>query len=648
MNSSDSNAVDHIEVQLPSGDSCMLPAGSTAWDLARQLSTSLAEKVVAAWVHDQLVDLRDPLPNNCQVELLKAKDPRCISVLRHSCEHILATAVCKLFPGAQVTMGPKDHDADFYYDFDIGRAFSPDDLQAIEQEMGKLIDNKLPFSKCWVSKQEAYERFEQLQQRFKPEILDWIASDEVTLYQSGDFVDLCRGPHLPHAGFIRAFQLLGTSACHWRGDPKRESLQRIRGIAFADKKQLKEHLQQLQQAQQRDHRRLGVQHQLFCMSQTQVGPGLIMWLPKGGRLRATVEEALRKAHQRAGYEIVYSPHVAKSDLWKLSGHWDFYRDSMFSPMDVDGQQYLLKPMNCPFHILMYKNSQRSWRELPMRLAELGTVYRYELGGVMHGLLRVRGFTQDDAHIFCRWNQLQAEIVGVLQLTVRVLNAFGFEDFEVHLATRPEKFVGEPQHWDQAQQALKQAVQHQKLPMQLDEGGGAFYGPKIDLKLKDCLGRLWQCSTVQLDFNNPQRFDLSYIDDTGKPQQPVMLHRALLGSVERFIGILIEHHAAAFPFWLSPEQVRLLTVADRHDPYARQLQQQLHQNDIRVHLPTTSDTLGAKIRQARLDKVPLLAIVGDKETQQQTVSVRQRGSDKTDSMTQQAFVQLCLQQNQCPL
>ncbi|MEM7589354.1 MAG: threonine--tRNA ligase, partial [Myxococcota bacterium] len=428
----------------------------------------------------------------------------------------------------------------------------------------------------------------------------------------------------------------------------RESLQRIRGIAFADKKDLKEHLHRLQEAQKRDHRRLGVQHQLFCMSQTQVGPGLAMWLPNGGRLRTVVENALRSAHQQAGYELVYSPHIAKSDLWKVSGHWDFYRDSMFSPMDVDGQQYLLKPMNCPFHILMYKNTQRSWRELPIRLAELGTVYRYELGGVMHGLMRVRGFTQDDAHIFCRWDQLQEEILAVLKLTVRVLNAFGFEDFEVHLATRPEKFVGQPTHWDQAQQALQQAVQTQGLPMQLDEGGGAFYGPKIDLKLKDCLGRLWQCSTVQLDFNNPERFGLSYIDENGKPQQPVMLHRALMGSVERFIGILIEHHAAAFPFWLSPEQVRVLTVADRHDPYARQLAQQLHQQGIRVHVPTASDTLGAKIRQARLEKVPTLAIVGDKETEEQTVSVRERGNNKTQSMTQEAFVKHCVQHNKCPL
>ncbi|MEM7494647.1 MAG: threonine--tRNA ligase [Myxococcota bacterium] len=672
------NSSKTLTVRLPDGSTRALPAGSTALDLARQLSSSLAKEVVAACVDGRLIDLRDPLchshacrdaihrvstntergetPRFAQddskealpLELIKAKDARARSVLRHGCEHVLATAVCALFKGAQVTMGPREHDGVFYYDFDVGRPFTPEDVQAIEQEMRRLIKRKIPFTKTWVGKKEARERFAKLGQRYKPEILDWIPDDTVSLYQSGDFIDLCRGPHVPHAGFIKAFKLLGVSACHWRGDPKRESLQRISGIAFASKKELEDHLHRLEEAKKRDHRKLGQQHELFCVSHPHVGAGLVLWLPKGAQVRQGVEELLRRAHAAAGYQPVVTPHIARSDLWKVSGHWQFYRDSMFAPMQVDEQEYMLKPMNCPFHILVYKNRGRSYRELPLRLSELGTVYRYELGGVMHGLMRARGFTQDDAHLFCRWDQIDAEIDGVLDLTVGVLKAFGFDTFTVNVSTRPQKFVGTPDQWDRAEDALKQAVERRRLPLRIDEGGGAFYGPKIDLHLTDCLGRQWQCSTVQLDFNNPERFDLGYVDETGASVRPVMIHRALLGSIERFIGILIEQYAAAFPMWLAPQQVRVLTVADRHADYAKQVAEELRRRGIRVDAPASSDTLGAKIRQARLDKIPVLAVLGDRETEQQTVSMRSAGEDKSRSLSLVEFADFCVEQAKYPL
>lgn len=560
--------------------------------------------------------------------------------LCHSCEHVLAAAIIKLYPGAQITMGPKDHSDGFYYDVDIGRPVTPEDLIDIEAEMARIIRSAQPFKQSELPKEKAYPLFQKLGQKYKQEILDWIPSDTVTIYQNGDFIDLCRGPHVPDTSHIGAFKLTGVSGSYWRADKDREMLQRISGVAFGSQAELDNYFYKLEEAKKRDHRKLGPLLDLFSISDPLIGPGLVTWLPKGARVRVAIEDYLRKMHFEHGYEMVFSPHIAKSDLWKTSGHWEFYRDSMFSPMDVDGQEYVLKPMNCPFHILTYQNKPRSYRELPFRYAEFGTVYRYELAGVMHGLMRVRGFTQDDAHLFCRWDQIDEELDRVIGFVITILNKFGFSKFEVNLSTRPDKYVGSLSEWEKAEASLKRAIERHNLDYQIDEGGGAFYGPKIDIKLRDCLDRLWQCSTVQLDFNNPERFHLSFVNSEGQQEQPVMIHRALLGSLERFMGILIEEHAGALPFWLAPEQVRILTIADRHLDYAKKLEQVLLVAGFRANTPSTSDKLGAKIRDAQMSKIPLMLVIGDKEIEQQGSSVRTRAGEDLGFMSEIALIAYC--------
>jgi threonyl-tRNA synthetase len=753
-----------MTVILPDDSTRELPENSSALDLAKQISEGLARVVVVAKVNGEVQDIQAPLNEGDKVELLKADSAEGIDALRHSCEHVMATAVLGLFEGAQVTMGPKSHDQDFYYDFDIGRPFNPEDLEKITIEMKRLIKAKTPFLRETMSKDGARQLFRDLGQTYKDEILDWIPDDEVSVYRSGDFVDLCRGPHVPHAGHVKAFKLLSNSGSYWRADASRQMLQRITGTAFESKKSLDAHLFRIEEAKKRDHRRIGKELDLFLVSDRydnhaykedadiemlvtgsiseaalkngelradsilddalldglqeifssrvikmngynvssheadesrpkidikirlsagsvssdqrkalqklestvsekheashirfivdphyteEVGPGLVSWLPKGGRIRSLVEDQWRKMHFEGGYEIVYSPHLAKSDLWKVSGHWDFYRESMFSPMAIDGQEYLAKPMNCPFHVLMFKSRARSYRELPFRWAELGTVYRYELAGVLHGLMRVRGFTQDDAHIFCRWDQLDAEVDRVIGFILSVLRTFGFNDFEVNISTRPEKYVGSVEMWKKTEETLTQAVQRHDLPFVIDEGGGAFYGPKIDVKLKDCLGRMWQCSTLQLDFNNPERFGLSFTNREGKPEEPVMLHRALLGSIERFIGILIEHYAGAFPLWLAPEQVRVLPITDRHLDYAKEIGDVLLRQGMRVTVGTTNEKLGAKIRQAQLDKIPVMLVIGDKEVEDQGATIRMRDGENRGFKPVQELAALLLKEAQVP-
>ena len=733
----------HINVKLPDGLFRELPSGATSLSLAENISPGLAKRVIAALVNGEIRDLQDPLADGDQVILLDSKSEYAHEVISHSCEHILAVAVTELFPQAQVTMGPHDHSEGFYYDFDIGRPFSEHDLALIEQKMAALIKENISFTKKWVTKDQAREIFIKLGQKYKPEILDWIPSDGVTLYQSGNFIDLCRGPHLPSAGFIKAFKLLGSSGSYWRNDASREMLQRISGIAFASQKELDEYVFRIEEAKKRDHRKLGPKHGLFFVSEKfdswtdtqaqesearavlyipreeigaghlaqyiqeiegllssmalllptkklalhgintmaqsggeseaqkawvdirlfagikdasarkdlvnlvgeftkkstlevkfifethaneEIGPGLVMWLPQGGRLRSLVEDFSRQRHLANGYDMVYSPHIAKSDLWRISGHLGFYRDSMFAPMNIDGCEYMLKPMNCPFHVLMFKFKPRSYRDLPLRFAEFGTVYRYEMAGVLHGLMRVRGFTQDDAHIFCRWDQLDAELDKVLKFVMSMLEAFGFNDFELNISTRPDKYVGELSEWHRAEESLKEAVKRTGINYKIDEGGGAFYGPKIDLKLKDCLGRLWQCSTVQVDFNNPERFNLEFINSAGQKERPVMLHRALFGSIERFLGILIEHYAGAFPAWLSPEQVRIITVSDRHNDHATLIAEKLASSGIRAVFKASSEKLGAKIREAQIEKVPLMVIIGDKEVAENGGTLRLRSQE----------------------
>jgi threonyl-tRNA synthetase len=722
-----------ISIVLPDGKPLALLDGATPLDAATAISPRLAEAVVVAKVDGTVQDLRIPLRDGAKLELLKADSAPGRDTINHSAEHLLATAVLKLYPGAKVTMGPQTHGEEFYYDFDVaGRTLGPADLERIEQEIKKLIDAKVAFQLKLLSKPAALKTFDELGQNneYKQEILSWIPEPEVSIYQCGDFVDLCRGPHLPHAGFIKAFKLTGTSGVYWRADNTKQSLQRVRGVAFPKKEELDQYLKRQEEAKKRDHRKLGKELELFIVSERyddhdyreeqgldlyvgvradapldrqlvdyalstasatfpgssirqtvdfeklpaateddkaplpvldvrlrgaatkearkafeqklgerkdadvsvnfephyteELGPGLVMWLPKGGRLRSIIEDQWRKMHFEAGYELVYSPHIAKADLWKVSGHWDFYREGMFSPMSVDGHDYCCKPMNCPFHILMVKSRIRSYREFPMRLAELGTVYRYELPGVMHGLMRVRGFTQDDAHLFCRPDQVEKEIDTVLKFILKMLRTFGFTEFEVNLSTRPAEYVGTLEEWARAEDNLRQVLIRQGLEFSIDEGGGAFYGPKIDIKLVDALQRRWQCSTLQYDFNNPERFTMEYVNSEGAKERPIMLHRALLGSIERFIGVLIEHYAGALPAWLMPEQVRVVTVSDRHNEHAQHVHGALLGKGVRATFAPSSDKLGSKIRDAQLEKIPYVLVIGDREVEQNGASLRLLG------------------------
>lgn len=542
-------------------------------------------------------------------------------IFRHSTSHIMAHAVKRLFPEAKVTIGPAIQDG-FYYDFDLSRAFTPEDLLAIEKEMEELIKKNSPFVRKVMSKDEAIRLFESMGETYKVELIREIADDTVSVYEEDGFMDLCRGPHLPSTGGIAAFKLLSIAGAYWRGDEKNKMLQRIYGISFTNSKDLKKYLDFLEEVKKRDHRRLGRELDLFSIND-EIGPGLILWHPNGAMIRKTIEDFWRNEHLRAGYKLLFSPHVAKLDLWKTSGHLDFYSENMYSPMEVEGYPYEIKPMNCPFHIHVYKSSLRSYRDFPIRYAELGTVYRYERSGVLHGLLRVRGFTQDDAHIFAREDQIEAEIEKCLEFILFILRTFGFEEFETYLSTRPEKYVGSDDHWEKSTAALEGALKAKGLAYSVDEGGGAFYGPKIDIKVKDVLGRSWQCSTIQVDFNLPERFDIGYRGSDGKEHRPIMVHRALMGSLERFFGILIEHYAGAFPLWLAPVQLSVLTISENNDDYAGKLTNMLVQQDIRVELDTDNEKIGNKIRKSSIRKIPYSVIIGDKEMAEDKVSVRRR-------------------------
>ena len=549
--------------------------------------------------------------------------------IRHSAAHLMAEAVLEMFPAGKVAIGPPIKQG-FYYDFDLPRTLTEDDLAQIEARMRELIQERQEFVREELAAEKAQALF--TDQPYKLELIaDLLAGDPETtlsIYQSGDFVDLCQGPHVENSREInpKAVKLLSVAGAYWRGDADRPMLQRIYGTAWETPKELRQHLQWLEEVKKRDHRKLVKQLDLLSFHE-EAGPGLAYWHPKGAMMRKLIEDFWSDRHIEGGYDFVYTPHIGKAWLWETSGHLDFYRESMYSPMDVDGQEYFLKPMNCPFHILIYKTSLRSYRELPLRWAELGTVYRYEKSGVLHGLLRVRGFTQDDAHIFCTPEQIESEILRVLRFSLALLRAFGFEDIQAYLATRPEKAVGEPARWEQAQASLLRAIEAEGIAYEMDEGGGAFYGPKIDLKIKDALGRSWQLTTIQFDFNLPERFDMTYVSEDGLEHRPYMVHRALLGSLERFFGILVEHYAGAFPVWLAPEQARLIPIADRHLDYARKVEDKLRQVHIRVSTDTSSSRMNAKIRAAQLQKIPYLLVVGDKEAEAGTVSVRLRGKNR---------------------
>ncbi|MCI0800122.1 MAG: threonine--tRNA ligase [Chloroflexi bacterium] len=555
--------------------------------------------------------------------------------LRHSAAHVMADAVLKLFPEAKMGIGPPIHDG-FYYDFDVSRPFTPEDLEEIEKLMGQTIAAGHQFHREEIGREEAKTLFSG--QPYKLEIIDDL-SEETTLsiFRHNEFVDLCQGPHVENTADISAVKLMNVAGAYWRGDEHRPMLQRIYGTAFESQQALDDHLARLEEAERRDHRILGRQLGLFSIHD-EIGPGLIVWHPKGGLVRTIIENYWRDLHYRRGYDILYSPHIGRAQLWQTSGHLDFYRESMYAPLEIDDQEYFLKPMNCPFHIMVYRSSLRSYRELPLRFAELGTVYRYERSGVLHGLMRVRGFTQDDAHIFCRPDQVEDEIGGVLDLTFELLEAFGFTDYSIMLSTRPEKYVGEPEMWDHATQSLRQSLEARNLSFDMDEGGGAFYGPKIDIKIKDALGRAWQCTTVQFDFNLPERFDLVYQDSEGGRSRPYMVHRAILGSMERFMGVLIEHYAGAFPLWLAPVQAVVIPIADRHNEYAEQVKDALAAGGFRAEVDSRSERMNLKIRNAQMQKVPYMLVVGDKEMEAQSVSVRHREEGDLGAMALDALLE----------
>lgn len=574
--------------------------------------------------------------------------------IRHSASHVMAEAVLEMFPNARVAIGPAIEDG-FYYDFDLPRSLTPEDLEVIENRMKELIKSKEEFVYQEISADKAREIFKD--QPYKLELIDGLEHGNldddgnpteekqiISTYTSGKFVDLCRGPHVESTAQINPFavKLLNVAGAYWRGDEKRPMLQRIYGTAWESKDQLKEYLWKLEEAKKRDHRKLGKELDLYS-SNDEVGQGLILWHPNGGMIRHQIERYWDDQHVANDYDLVYSPHIGKASLWETSGHLGFYKENMYSPIQIEEQEYYIKPMNCPFHLHIYKSQLRSYRDLPLRFAEKGTVYRYERSGVLHGLMRVRGFTQDDAHHFCRPDQMPDEIDFTLNFSMNMLKAFGFKDFQAYLSTKPEKSVGDDQMWHDAEIALEETLQRMGVPYEVDAGGGAFYGPKIDLKVKDALGREWQLSTIQFDFNEPERFDLSYIGEDGKEHRPYMVHRALLGSMERFFGVLIEHYAGAFPVWLSPKQVTVIPIADRHNDYAHEVAARLKKAGLRLTVDDGSDRMNAKIRNAQKRKVPYMLVIGDREMEEGQVALRRRSGESLPAMSVEAFIELALRE-----
>ncbi len=621
-----------IKITFPDGNQKEFDAGITPLEIAKQISNSLAKKALAAKFNDTVIGLNEPLNESGTLQILTFKDKEGREVFWHSSAHLMAQAIKRLYPEAQLGIGPPIEDG-FYYDIDLDRAITPEDFPKIEQEMAKIVDEDLPTQKQVFSAKEAIEFFKKKNELLKVELIQEIdARDEtITAYSQGEFTDLCRGPHVPSTKYLgKNFKLLSVAGAYWHGDEKNKMLQRIYATNYPDKKQLKQHLHRLEEAKKRDHRRLGRELDLFSI-QDEIGSGLILWHPKGALIRHIIETYLKEELLAHGYQLVSTPHVAKKHLWEVSGHTNFYQENMFRTMEVEDVEYQLKPMNCPFHMMIYKSKIRSYRDLPLRFAELGTVYRYERSGVLHGLMRVRGFTQDDAHIYCHPKQLQDEIIGVLELNERVLSRFGFTEYEVYLSTRPEKFVGDVESWEHATEALRNALEIKGMKYEIDPGEGVFYGPKIDIKIKDVLGRRWQCSTIQVDFNLPERFDLTFVDSDGQTYRPITIHRALLGSLERFFGILIEHYAGFFPLWLAPVQVIVLPIADRHFAFAEEIAQKLRSKKIRVEVDKRNEKVGFKIREAEVQKIPYMLIIGDKEVENHSISVRHKGEGDLGSM-----------------
>src|SRR5271166_3662701 len=632
-----------IHVKLPDGSVKDVPSGTTALDIARGISPRLADAALAAQIKPstngaevaneaankdpQLVDLTRPLESDVELRLLTERDPEALEVFRHSSAHLMAAAVLELFPETKLGHGPATENG-FFYDFYREKPFTPDDLAAIEKKMQELAKQDLPYAREFLPRTEGLERFKAEGDFMKCHFIEQFTQpdENISIYKTGKFTDFCRGPHIPSTGRIKAFKLLNIAGAYWLGDEKNPQLQRIYGTSFYSKKELDDYLNKLEEAKKRDHRLLGKQLDLFSIQEL-AGPGLIFWHPKGGLIRKEMEDWMRNEYLKRGYSLVFTPHVARVELWKTSGHEGYYAQNMFTPMELDDADYRMKPMNCPFHILIYKDSLKSYRDLPVRLGELGTVYRYERSGVMHGLLRVRGFTQDDAHIFCTPDQIEQEVVSCLEFATDTLKTYGFDDYEAELSTwdggASRKYDGTADQWSLAESALKRAVDRLNLKVKISPDEAAFYGPKIDVKLVDAIGRLWQLSTVQFDFTLPRRFGLEYIAEDGKKHQPLMVHRALYGSIERFFGILVEHYAGAFPVWLAPVQAIVLPITDRHIEYARKIFDQLKNAGIRAELDDRSEKINLKIRDAQLQKIPYMLVLGDREAENGTVSVRNR-------------------------
>jgi threonyl-tRNA synthetase len=666
---------DSIKVHLPDGSIKQFPAGTTPHDVAQSISPRLAAAAVVARIRpiaaenhhpapgtsseggeampeagmysagdasgERLVDLSAPLTEEVSLQLLTEKDAEALKVVRHSAAHVMATAVLELYPETKLGHGPAT-DAGFFYDFYRPTPFTPDDLKAIEARMAEVVARNEPFVREWESRDHSLERFKASNDFMKAHFVERFTKpgEEISFYRNGAFEDFCRGPHVPSTGRVKAFKVTNLAGAYWLGDEENPQLQRIYGTAFFSSKEMDQHFARLEEAQRRDHRVLGKQLDLFSIQEV-AGAGLIFWHPKGAMVRKIMEEWMRDECLKRGYSLVYTPHVARVHLWQISGHEGFYSQNMFTPMELDDADYRMKPMNCPFHILIYKNSPKSYRDLPVRYAELGNVYRYERSGTMHGLLRVRGFTQDDAHIFCEPSQIEDEIVACIDFAQLVLNTFGFTEFKVELSTWDPKdrknYAGSDENWNSAIHSLENALARKAIPYKTIRGEAAFYGPKIDIKLVDVLGRLWQLSTVQFDFNMPARFEMEYVGEDGERHQPVMVHRALYGSVERFFGVLIEHYAGAFPLWLAPVQAGIVPISERHLAYAEKIQETLQNAGLRVEVDHRNEKMGAKIRDFTLQKLPYILVVGDKEAETGGVSLRVRGQGDQGGVTLEDFV-----------
>jgi threonyl-tRNA synthetase len=626
---------DSIHVKLPDGSGKDVPRGTTAFDVAKSISPRLAEAALVAKAGASLVDLTRPLEEDTDLRILTEKDPESLEVFRHSSAHLLAAAVLELFPETKLGHGPPT-ETGFFYDFYRPTPFTPQDLEMLEKKMQELVQQNLPYAREFLPRQQGLEEFKKDGDFMKCHFIEQFTKpdEKISIYRTGKFTDFCRGPHIPATGKIKAFKLFNVAGAYWLGKEGNPQLQRIYGTSFYSKRELDEYLKQQEETKKRDHRVLGKQLDLFSIQEL-AGPGLIFWHPKGGIIRKEMEDWMRSEYVKRGYSLVYTPHVARRQLWQTSGHEGYYAENMFDLMELDDAEYRLKPMNCPFHILIYKDSLKSYRDLPVRLGELGTVYRYERSGVMHGLLRVRGFTQDDAHIFCTPGQIEDEVIGCIDFALDVLKDFGFDQFQVELSTWDpndrKNFVGSAEQWDTATALLENVLKKRGIEYKTIPGEAAFYGPKIDIKLVDAIGRLWQLSTVQFDFNLPQRFDLEYVSEDGSRQQPLMVHRALYGSIERFFGVLIEHYAGAFPVWLSPLQAVMIPIAERHVEYANKVAAQLQAAGVRVEVDGRNEKMNSKIREHAMQKVPFLLVVGDKEAEAGRVNVRTRGKEKTEDM-----------------